>query len=292
MIGSDRLRVVSDELPTMNINEAHNHFSSFSKMSDLDNWKNYEDYDPIVPHTQQLNDEHDLKVTISLSVSLPVISLLLIGLVIRYRVKIKLKLSTWFTRIFDSIFRLFRNREDSTQINMDFRGSIPSIEFPESPSSVYPASSESIVSIPNRYLTTRPVHMIRNSAERRDRNVSRLIQRMFEVPLPQFEFADDSTYVSDPTNDILVSTPIPVAGRTFTVASPTPSPDSSVMGSNLDPAGLLETPIESDVNTIGIDDASVGSVLAIQDIQIRQQPARATRNRVPVYIDEPSDDEQ
>ena len=261
-------------------------------MSDLDNWKNYEDYDPIVPHTQQLKDDHDFKVTITLSVSLPVISLLLIALGIRYRVKIKLKLSTWFTRIFEPISRLFRNREGSTQINMDFRGSIPSIEFPESPSSVYPASSESIISIPNRYLTTRPVHMIRNSAERRDRDVSRLIQRMFEQPLPQFEFADDSTYVSDPSNDILVSTPIPAAGLTFTVASPPPTPEPSVIGSILDPAGLLETPINSDANTVGVSDASEGSVVAIADIEIREQPVRSTRNRLPIYIDEPSDEEQ
>ena len=254
-------------------------------MSDQDIWKNYQDYNPAVPDTQQIKDDREMKLTISLSVTLPVVSLIFIALAIKFRVKIRLRLSTWFSRIWETISGLFRNVEIDPRISMVLEPSIePSIEFPDSPgSTVYPASSESITPLPNRYLTTRPVHRIQSSAERRDRNVSRIIQRMFEVPLPQFEFADDSTYVSEPHEDIRISTPIP-AGVTFTVESPTSE------SSTVDPAGLLETPIDSPANTLGLGDVSDGSVLAIGDFPVRNQPPRATRNQLPIYIDPAEDD--
>ena len=257
-------------------------------MSDQDNWENYEDYNPAIPSTQDVKDDREMKINISLSVTVPVVSLLFIALAIRFRVKIRLTLSTWLSRIWETISGLFHDLEIDPRISMTVEPSVePSIEFPDSPgSSVYPASSESITPIPNRYLTTRPVHMIANSADRRDRNVSRIIQRMFEVPLPQFEFADDSTYVSEPNDAVRISTPIP-AGVTYTVESPS---ESSIIGSILDPAGLLETPIDSDAHTLGLGDVSDGSVLAIEDFPLRQQPARATRNQVPIYVDPAEDD--
>lgn len=257
---------------------------------DEDTWKNYQDYPVGLGYDEK--EDYDFEIKIAVATSAGVVAFALLIIALRYRSAIKRKLSTWlrnFVNFFSTpILRLTNFRQRDRVANISMACHPPSTPSPLESESMYPNSSESgSFSIPGLYPTNRPL-MIENNHDSlsRDRMVSMLINEMFNRPLPQLEMADESTLVvSSPDDQNRYSTPLPV-NLTHTIHQRSST-------ESLDPIGLLETPANSpSLRRITIDNESEGSVVAIADFPIiRQQPHRVTRNRVPIYRDEPSDEE-
>ena len=263
---------------------------SFSE-KDEDNWKNYQDYpDGFDPMKEDKQKEEIKKIIIAASIMVVLIPTGIIA--IKKRLAIKVMLANWIQsiiRFFESITSRIRNiRQVPATLELSVihpsQISIPLSSLPTVPTPP-----------PPRYLTDRPIVMIddREASERRLREVSAVLNQYFERPLPQFAYnsnvSESAFNLSTAESENRISTPI--EHETFTVRE-----DDTISVQSLDPAGLLSPLPIAPNNTlmeITVSNSSVGSVMAIQDIPaVRQQPTRATRNKVPIYKDPSENDDE
>ena len=263
--------------------------SFFEKDEDI--WKNYQDYPDGFDHAKENElDKEDIK-KIIVAVSCVVVLIPTGIVVIKNRMAIRAMLANWIRGIigfFHSISERIRNiRTVPATVELSIIH----------PSQISIPLSSSIATVPTppppRYLNDRPIVMLddREASERRLREVSAVLNEYFHRPLPQFHHESESLDLSTAASENRVSTPIEDA--TYWVEH-----NSTISIQSLDPVGLLNPPPVAPNNTlvnplmeISVSNGSVGSVMAIEDFQpIRQQPQRATRNKVPIYVD-PSENE-
>ena len=271
-------------------------FSKTEKMSffekDEDIWKNYQDYPDGYDNAKEKKlDKEDIK-KIIIAVSCLAIIIPTGIVAIKKRLAIRVILAIWIHRIngfFHSISERIRN----------IRREPPTVELSVIHPSQISIPLSSIATVPTppppRYLTDRPIVMLddREASERRLREVSAVLNEYFHRPLPQFHHESESLDLSTAASENRVSTPIEDA--TYWVEH-----NSTISIQSLDPAGLLNPPPVAPNNTlvnplmeISVSNGSVGSVMAIEDFQpIRQQPQRATRNKVPIYVDPSENDDE
>ena len=272
-------------------------FSKTEKMSffekDEDIWKNYQDYpDNYDIAKKKLEKEEIQKIIIAVSCVAVLIPTGIIA--IKKRVAIKVMLANWI----QSIIGFFRSISERIQNIRTVPATVElSVIYPSQIS--IPMSSVATVPIPPppRYLTDRPIVMIddREASDRRLREVSAVLNQYFERPLPQFQYDTSSLDLSAAQSENRVSTPI--EDPTYTVERLN---NSTISVQSLDPAGLLSPSPIAPNNTlvnplmeITVSNSSVGSVVAIDDIPaLRQQPNRATRNKVPIYRDPSENDDE
>ena len=265
--------------------------SFFEKDEDI--WKNYQDYpDNYDIAKKKLEKEEIQKIIIAVSCVAVLIPTGIIA--IKKRVAIKVMLANWI----QSIIGFFRSISERIQNIRTVPATVElSVIYPSQIS--IPMSSVATVPTPPppRYLTDRPIVMIddREASERRLREVSAVLNQYFERPLPQFQYDTSSLDLSAAQSENRVSTPI--EDPTYTVERLN---NSTISVQSLDPAGLLSPSPIAPNNTlvnplmeITVSNSSVGSVVAIDDIPaLRQQPNRATRNKVPIYMDPSENDDE